>query len=318
MKLVFMGTPDFAVDALKALYDAGHEIVLVVTQPDRPKGRSMTPVPCPVKEMAQSLNLPVFQPEKIKREEAVEELKKYPADAFVVAAFGQILSQEILDMPRLGCFNIHASLLPKLRGAAPIQWSVLNGDETTGVTIMEMNAGLDTGDILIQKEIPITEEDTGDSMFEKLKVLGASLIVEALPLIEAGELKGIPQDSTKSTYAGMLNKSMGRISFKESAEHIARLVRGLYSWPCAYAYSEGKCYKFLMAHAAKGEELTEVLDYMNGASAVPGEVVFCSKDTIYIMTGDGILALTRLQPEGKKQMSAHDFLLGYHVTGFEE
>jgi len=209
MKIVFMGTPDFAVGALEAIVAAGHEVTCVVTQPDKPKGRGKEIQFPPVKECALKHGIPVFQPLKIKTPEAVAELRTYEADLFVVAAFGQILSAEILHMPKYGCINIHASLLPKYRGAAPIQWAIINGEIQTGVTIMQMNEGLDTGDMLTKAVVEIAERETGDSLHDKLMEAGAKLVVETIPMIEQGTVKAEVQDDTKSCYAKMLQKSMG-------------------------------------------------------------------------------------------------------------
>lgn len=305
MKVVFMGTPDFAVGALEAIIEAGHEVVLVVTQPDRQKGRGKEVQYSPVKECALKHNIEVFQPLKIKEAAAVENLKKYPADIFVVAAFGQILSQEILDMPKHGCVNIHASLLPKYRGAAPIQWCILDGEEKTGVTIMQMNAGLDTGDILMQKEIEIASDETGESLFDRLATLGASAIVEALPLIESGALVPTPQDDAKSTYAGMLKKDMGLIDFSDDCAKIERYVRGLNSWPSAYTSYKGKTLKIWESSVATDGCLKK--------DVVPGEVVAVDKQSIYVCCGNGVLKITSVQLEGKKRMNVSDFLLGYHI-----
>lgn len=236
MKIVFMGTPDFAVGALEAMIQAGHEITCVVTQPDKPKGRGKEMQFTPVKECAVKHGIPVFQPVKIKTPEAVAELKTYEADIFVVAAFGQILSQEILDMPKYGCVNIHASLLPKYRGAAPIQWAILDGETETGVTIMQMNAGLDTGDMLVKTVVPIDAKETGESLHDKLSEAGAKLIVEALVQIEQGTLTPEVQDDAKSCYAKMLTKSLGHIDWSQSAVVIERLVRGLNSYECVYFF----------------------------------------------------------------------------------
>ena len=240
MKIVFMGTPDFAAGSLKALIAAGHDILLVVTQPDRAKGRSDKPVPSPVKEVALENNIPVFQPLKIKTSESVAELKKYDADIFVVAAFGQIISKEILDMPRLGCVNIHASLLPKYRGASPIQQVILDGEEKTGVTIMQMDEGIDTGDMLYKIETEITEEDTFETLHDRLMEIGGRAITEALELLEKGELKPEKQDDSKSNYAKLIKKEMGRIDFTKSADVIGRLVRGMNPWPSAFTFLDGK------------------------------------------------------------------------------
>ena len=298
MKIIYMGTPDFAVGPLKALIEAGHEICAVVTQPDRQKGRGKEMAPSPVKECAMEYGLPVLTPVKIKEAEAIEELKRYPADIFVVAAFGQILSEEILNMPEYGCVNIHASLLPKYRGAAPIQWSIIDGEKETGVTIMQMDKGLDTGDILFQKKVPITEEETGASLFDKLAEAGAELIVEALAKIEKGEVTPLKQDDNNSCYAKMLSKSTGKIDWNKSAVEIERLVRGLNSWPSAYTEYKGKQLKIWKA---------EVLPHIEGK---PGTIAKVTKDAVIVCTGDGALSLLEIQLEGKKRMSTKEFLLG--------
>ena len=229
MKVVFMGTPDFAVGALESIIKAGHEITAVVTQPDKPKGRGKEVQISPVKACALEHGLPVFQPVKIKTQEAVTQLRTYEADIFVVAAFGQILSKEILDMPRYGCVNIHASLLPKYRGAAPIQWAVIDGEEETGVTIQQMNEGVDTGDILTQEIVRLDEKETGASLFDKLAVCGAELIVKTLAMIEAGSIVPVKQDDSKSTHAKMLSKDMGKLDFSQDAVVLERKILGLNS-----------------------------------------------------------------------------------------
>ncbi len=302
MKILFMGSPDFAACALQALVDAGHEIVLAVTQPDRVKGRSKELQFTPVKECALKNGIEVFQPLKIKTPEAVAEIKKKDADVYVVAAFGQILSQEILDIPRLGCINIHASLLPKYRGAAPIQWSILDGEKETGVTIMQMNAGIDTGDIFMQKKVAIEDTDTGESLFDKLAQLGAEAIVEALPLIESGELKAVKQDDGSSTYVGMLGKEMGNIDWSWDAAKIERYVRGLNSWPSAYTNLNGKTLKIWTSSVYDGE-----------STGKHGEVVAINKDSIDVQCGTGLLRISELQLEGKKRMAVSDFLRGYQL-----
>ncbi len=308
MKIIFMGTPDFSVGALEALIQAGHEISLVVTQPDKPKGRSGAMQFPPVKECAVKYDIPVFQPERIKRPEAVAVLKEYEADIYVVAAFGQILSKEILELPRYGCVNIHASLLPKYRGASPIQQAVIDGEEKSGVTIMQMNEGMDTGDILYQKELELDAKETGESLFDKLAVLGAEAIVEVLPMIENGEVEPIPQDDSKATHVKMITKAQGQIDFSDSAVVIERLIRGMNSWPSAYTYLNGKQVKIW-----DGDVLTE-----NESEAdCPGTIVRVEKDAIYVQTGDGVLKINELQLEGKKRMNTHDFLLGYKVEAGE-
>lgn len=307
MKIVFMGTPDFARTALESIIEAGHEVVLAVTQPDKPKGRSGELQPCEVKECALEHNIPVFQPQKIKLPENVAELKKYDADIYVVAAFGQILSQEILDIPRFGCVNIHASLLPEYRGAAPIQQAIIDGKKTTGVTIMQMAAGMDTGDILIQRAIPISDDETGGGLFDKLSVLGGELIVEALPKIERGELKPVPQDENLATKCDKLSKDMGRIDFFKSAEEINNLVRGLSPWPSAYTKLSDKSLKIWKANVVKKESLTVSGDM---EKCTPGTIVDIQKDSFTISTGKEFLRVYEVQLEGKKRMEVKDFLLG--------
>ena len=302
MKIIFMGTPDFAVLALRKLHEAGHEILLVVTQPDKPKGRSKLYLPSPVKEEALRLGVEVFQPDRIKKEENIEVLKKYPADVFVVAAFGQILSKEILEMPRYGCINIHASLLPMYRGAAPIQWSILNGEKKSGVTIMQMDEGLDTGDMLLSGEVAIEDTDTADSLHDKLSELGADLIVDALSKLEKGELKAVPQPEGPLFYAKMIKKEDGALDFNESAESLALKVRAFWSWPATFALYNGSLVKICSAYASCDES------GMN-----PGDVCRVDKDAIYIQTGKGELVITNIQIQGKKAMPVKDFLLGKKV-----
>ena len=243
MKIVFMGTPDLAAEVLDTMMRNGCEVSLAVTQPDRPKGRGRGVIKTPVHECADKWGIPVFSPVRVKRPEAVARLREEAPDLIVVAAFGQILSKEILELPRFGCVNVHASLLPKYRGAAPIQWAVINGEEKSGVTIMQMDEGLDTGDILLQEEIPLEANETGESLYNKMAKLGGTLLVKALPMIEAGTLTPIKQDDEASTYASMLKKEMGNIDWNMPADKIERLVRGLNSWPGAYTFMNGKMLK---------------------------------------------------------------------------
>lgn len=302
MKIVFMGTPDFAVGALEALVEAGHDVVAVVTQPDKPKGRGKEMQQTPVKECALKHNIDVFQPVKIKTPEAVEVLRGYGAELFVVAAFGQILSKEILDMPKFGCVNIHASLLPKYRGAAPIQWAILDGEKETGVTIMQMNEGLDTGDMLTKVVVPIEDTDTGESLFDKLAEAGAKLLIETIPQIEAGELTPQPQDDSLSTYAKMIKKEMGLIDWKKEAVVLERLVRGMNSWPSAYTHFNGKTLKIWETEIEEGN-----------SNMAPGMVAEVTKNSIKVQTGQDLLVLKQIQLEGKKRMDVASFLLGYKV-----
>lgn len=306
MKVVYMGTPDFAVGALEALIEAGHQVTAVVTQPDKPKGRGKEVQMSPVKACALKYNIPVLQPVKIKEAEAVETLRTYQADIFVVAAFGQILSEEILAMPKYGCVNIHASLLPKYRGAGPIQWAIINGEKITGVTIMRMDKGLDTGDMLFQKEVAIAPDETADTLHDKLAEAGAHLIVEALAKIEAGDVTPVKQKDEESCYAKMLTKAMGRIDWQMDAKKLDCLIRGLISWPGASTVFRGKSSKIWK------EEVVSEQDGFN-AMAQPGTVVRVEKDAFYVQTGKGILKILEAQPEGKKRMAVKDFLLGYPV-----
>lgn len=303
MKIVFMGTPDFSVEALEALIRAGHEITAVVTQPDKARGRSGSPQYSPVKECALAHGIPVLQPQRIKRPEAVAELKTFEADVFVVVAFGQILSQEILDMPAHGCLNIHASLLPRYRGASPIQHVILNGEERTGITIQQMDAGVDTGDILYQLELPIHREDTSETLFEKLAPLGGQAIVETLRLLEEGKLQPRKQEDGESSYAPLITKEMGRIDFSRDALSIERLVHGMNPWPSAYTFYQGKQLKIWDAAALEEETALE-----------PGTVAAVGRQDFTVAAGGGLLRVRELQLEGKKRMSAHDFLLGVHLA----
>lgn len=300
MKVVYMGTPDFAVGPLEAIIEAGHEVTAVVTQPDKPKGRGKEMAASPVKECAVKHGIPVLTPVKIKTAEAVAQLREYPADIFVVAAFGQILSEEILQMPKYGCVNIHASLLPKYRGAAPIQWSIIDGEEETGVTIMQMDKGLDTGDILFQQKVSITSEDTGESLFDKLAEAGSTLIVTALAKIGEGDVHPVKQDDAKSCYAKMLTKAVGKIDWNKSAAEIERLIRGLNSWPSAYTFYNGKQLKIWKAKVLQAADAVQT----------PGTIAKVTKDMVVVCTGDGALALQELQLEGKKRMSTEEFLRG--------
>lgn len=303
MRIVFMGTPDFAVGALDALRRAGHEILLVVTQPDKPKGRSGQFTPPPVKEYAVRYGYEVFQPEKIKRAEAVEVLRKYPADVFVVAAFGQLLSQEILDMPKAGCINIHASLLPKYRGASPIQHVILEGEKETGITVMQMNAGLDTGDMLYVKKCAIEDTDTFETLHDKLMVLGGEAITEALALQEQGKLVPVKQQDELSCYARLISKADGKMDFSRSARELDLQVRGMNPWPSAFTFYKGKQLKIWRTRVLAGT-----------CPEKPGTVFAVGKDSFCVAAGQGSLEILELQLEGKKRMSTHDFLLGVKLA----
>ena len=243
MKIIFMGTPDFAVGTLEALLGAGHEITLVVSQPDKPKGRGHELIPTPVKAAALAHNLRIYQPARLRDETAEETLRNTEADVIVVAAFGQLVPKSILEMKRYGCINVHGSLLPKYRGAAPIQWAVIDGEEKSGITIMQMDEGLDTGDMLLKAEVPLSPKETGGSLFEKLSALGASLCVEALEGLEAGALIPQKQGESPTAYAQMLTKEMGELNWSRPAKELECLIRGLNPWPSAYTRLSGKTLK---------------------------------------------------------------------------
>lgn len=300
MKIIFMGTPDYAAAALEALLEAGHEVTAVVTQPDRAKGRSGQVQCTPVKECAVRHGIAVLQPVRLKAPEAVEELKKYEADVCVVAAFGQILSKEILALPRFGCVNIHASLLPKYRGAAPINQCIIDGEQETGVTIMQMDAGIDTGDILTQKKVIIEDKETAETLFDKLSQAGAALIVETLPMLERGEITPVKQDESLAGYVKMMDKSRGKIDWTSDAASIERLVRGLNPWPSAYTSCQGKTVKIWRSDAVAAVE----------AAQQPGTIVSVGKDFFDVACGSGNLRIYELQLEGKKRMDTKSFLLG--------
>ena len=316
MKIIFMGTPDFAVVPLEEIYKAGHEIVLIVTQPDKPRGRSGKLNPSPVKKWAIEHNIEVFQPKRIRDEEAVNYLSKIECDIAVVAAFGQILPKSILDMPRFGCINVHASLLPKYRGAAPIQWAILNGEKKSGVTIMQMGEGLDDGDMLLTREVMLDGTETGGSLFDDLAQLGGKAVVEALELIEQGSINPVKQDESAATHVSMINKELGRINWSDAAERIERYVRGLNPWPSAYSSFKGKNLKIWRSHVVPSEELDS--KGVNPADYKAGQVCFVNKKCVFVATGDGVLSLDEIQLEGKKRMEIAPFLLGNDVLLGEE
>ena len=304
MRVVFMGTPDFAVGTLKALIDSRHEVVAVVTQPDKPKGRGKAMQFTPVKEVAAEAGIPILQPKKVREAEVIEEIQKFEPEVIVVVAFGQIIPKTILDMPKYGCVNVHASLLPKYRGAAPIQWAVIDGEEKSGVTTMQMDEGLDTGDMLLTEEVILAEDETGGSLFDKLSEVGAQLLLKTLDALEDGTVVPQPQPEESPTpYAAMLNKKMGEIDWNQSAVKIERLVRGLNPWPSAYTHLGGKTLKIWKA----------AVHPCTGAGADAGSVILTDKKHFSIQTGDGILEILELQLEGKKRMTADAFLRGYQL-----
>lgn len=303
MRIIFMGTPDFSVGTLEALVEAGHDVCLVVTQPDKPKGRGKEMQFTPVKEAAVKHGIPVFQPRRVREPECVEELRKYNADVCVVIAFGQILPKEILELTPYGCMNVHASLLPAYRGAAPIQWALISGEKVTGITTMQMDEGLDTGDMLLKVEVPITNEDTGETLHDKMAEAGAKLAVETLAQMEKGLLKPEKQGETTTPYAKMLKKEMGNIDWTKPADEIERLVRGMNSWPSAYTKWENKVMKIW--RAAVEEKDTQ---------AAAGTIVNVTKDDFSVQTGKGLLVVKELQIPGKKRMDAGAFLRGYQIA----
>ncbi len=305
MKVIFMGTPEFSVGTLEALIEAGHEVALAVTQPDKPKGRGGKMQYTPVKEAALKHGIPVFQPKKVREPECVEELKQYNADIIVVIAFGQILPKEILEMTPFGCVNVHASLLPKYRGAAPVQWAVIDGEEVSGVTTMQMDEGLDTGDMLLKTEIRLDEKETGGSLHDKLAAAGAELCVRTLKGLEEKTVVPKPQGESPTAYARMLDKKLGNIDWSRDAESIERLVRGLNPWPSAYTNWDGKVMKIWEARAEKRAAET---------GGVPGTVISVEKDGFCVETGDGVLKVLALQIPGKKRMEADAFLRGYEIA----
>ncbi|WP_457755995.1 methionyl-tRNA formyltransferase [Thermodesulfatator indicus] len=299
LRIIFMGTPAFAVPILKALLTREDEVVAVVTQPDKPAGRGKRLTPPPVKLVAQEKGVPVFQPAKIKDQEFLETLKKLLPDVIVVAAYGKILPKEVLEIPRFGCINVHASLLPKFRGAAPINWAIIAGEKETGITIMQMDEGMDTGDILLMEKIPILPEDTAGTLHDKLAQLGAKLINEALDRLKEGKLFPQKQPDEGVSYAPMLRKEDGLIDFNKPARELANLIRGLDPWPTAYAYFRGKLVKFF------SPEFDE-RDY-----GPPGEILGLSQGKLLVGTGKGLLKIGELQLEGKKRITAQEFWRGY-------
>ena len=299
LRIVYAGTPDFAVPALQALLDSSHQVVAVYTQPDRPAGRGRKLRASPVKELALEYGVVVEQPESLRDAEVQEKLAAYAADVMIVAAYGLILPQAVLDIPRLGCLNIHGSLLPRWRGAAPIQRAIMEGDGETGVTIMQMEAGLDTGDMLLKKSLPITEVDTAASLHDQLAELGAVALIEVLDGLSAGNIEAEPQDESLATYAAKLSKAEADIDWTQSAAQISRLIRGLNPWPVAQTIYHDQPLRLWMARSIAGD-----------TAGPPGAVLFEGPEGIDVATGDGILRVMRLQLPGGKPLTARDFLNG--------
>ena len=311
MRVIFMGTPDFSVGTLEALVAAGHDVCLVVTQPDKPKGRGGRMQYTPVKEKAMFYGIPVYQPKKVRDPECVEELRKYNADVIVVVAFGQILPKSVLEMTPYGCINVHASLLPKYRGAAPIQWAIIEGESVTGVTTMQMDEGLDTGDMIMKTEVPIADDETGETLHDKLAAAGADLCVETLKALEEGTAKREKQGESPTAYAKMLTKELGNIDWTQPAVKIERLIRGLNSWPGTYSRWEGKVMKIWRAEVVRDGEVTA--DSRTGkmpAGVLPGTVTAVGKNDFEVQTGDGVLRIQEVQMPGKKRIDTGAFLRG--------
>lgn len=302
MRIVFMGTPDFAVPSLEALLTK-HEVVLVVTQPDKPKGRGKKMVFPPVKECALAHGIPVLQPEKVKEESFIEELRSYAPDLIAVTAFGQILTEPILKMPKYGCINVHGSLLPKYRGAAPMQWSIIDGEKVTGITTMYMAKGLDSGDMLLKREVEITAEDTFATLHDKMAETGADLLLETLDGLEAGTISRQEQNHEEATYAPMITKETGHIDWSKTGEEIINLIRGLNPAPAAYTVYEGETLKIF------GAEKTEY----SAEDAACGEIVAVTKKGFAVKCGDGVLLVNELQARGGKRMAADAYLRGHEM-----
>jgi methionyl-tRNA formyltransferase len=303
IRIVFMGSPEFALPSLKSLIENRYTVVGVVTQPDQPAGRGRKLTPPPVKTLAVELNLPIIQPQKLRMPGVIEQLRTWAPDIIIVVAFGQILPKEVLDLPKFGCINVHASLLPRWRGAAPIQAAILHGDHETGVTIMKMDSGLDTGPILKQKSIPIEPDDTAGSLSKRLSQLGSELLIETLPLYLHGELTPQPQDDAKASYAPMLKKADGELDFSKPASLLARQVRAFNPWPGAFTIWKGQAIKILRAHEVEDEHLTSKLPLL------PGQT-FIYQDQPAVCTGKGLFVLDEVQPAGKRPMEGKVFLRG--------
>ena len=299
MRIVFMGTPDFAVPSLQMLIDRGETVCAVFTQPDKPKGRGHKLQAPPVKELALSYNIPVYQPATLRDEEPQRLLADLAPELIVVAAYGKLLPKAVLDLPKYGCINVHGSLLPKYRGAVPIQWAVINGEQTTGVTTMYMGEGMDTGDMLLKAETPIGPEETAGELFDRLMVLGAELLGETLDALAAGTLQRIPQDEAQATKAPMLSKELSKLDFHRPAAELHNLIRGLNPWPCAVAELDGKRLKLLASKVVE-------------ESGAPGEVIE-REDGMVVFCGKGALRITELQTETGKRMGGAEYLRGHPI-----
>ncbi|WP_187385769.1 methionyl-tRNA formyltransferase [Gorillibacterium timonense] len=302
MKILFMGTPDFAVPSLRVLLEEGYEIVGVVTQPDRPKGRKRVLTPTPVKVEALEHGIPVLQPERLRRPEAVAKVAALAPDLIVTAAYGQILPKAVLELPRLGCINVHGSLLPKYRGGAPIQYAVMNGDAESGVTIMYMAEGIDTGDMISKVVVPITDEDTAGTLFDKLSVEGAELLRRTLPELIAGKITAVPQNVAEATHSPTIKREDEQLDWSRPANVLFNQIRGLNPWPVAYTLHNGEVFKVWMAAPPKGQ--ADSTAGSASAQSLPGTVLTVNGDGIEVATGNGTLWLTEVQPSGRKAMDA--------------
>jgi methionyl-tRNA formyltransferase len=299
-RIVFMGTPGFAVPTLKALIESENDLVSVITKPDTPKGRGRRVTPPPIKTLALDYNIPVSQPEKIKTDQFYTELKECEPDIICVAAYGKILPKSILDLPTYGCINVHASLLPKYRGAAPVNWAIIRGEKITGITTMMMDEEMDTGDILLQREVKIEVEDDAESLSEKLSIAGAEVLIETIRLQKEGKLPRMPQDHSKATYAPMLKKEHGIIDWRKSAEEILNLIRGTLPWPGAHTTINGKNLKLYKAEVSHG-------------TGQPGEVIMSESGSLRVATGDGAVDIREIQIEGGKRLPTRAFLIGRKI-----
>ncbi|MFR3499909.1 MAG: methionyl-tRNA formyltransferase [Paraclostridium bifermentans] len=303
MKIVFMGTPEFAVPCLQKIIDEGHEVVAVVTQPDKPKGRGKKLAMPPVKELALKYDIPVYQPLKAREESFVDTLKEMNPELIVVVAFGQILPKSILDIPKYGCVNVHASLLPRYRGAAPLNWVIINGEEKTGVTTMYMDEGLDTGDMILKSEIPLDDEITAGELHDKMMIDGAKVLKETIDSIEKGEAPREKQSNENTCYSPIMNKSLGNIDWNKSAIDIHNLVRGINPWPSAYTTYEGQTMKIWK---------TKVID--KNSDKDPGTIISVDKEGINVSTSEGIVQIKEIQMAGKKRMEVPEYIKGNNIN----
>ncbi len=300
MRILMMGTPDFAIPTLDALMASEHEVVGVVTQQDKPKGRGQHLVPTPLKESALNYGLAVYQPQTLKDESFLDLLRKLSPEMIVVVAYGKILPKAVLDFPKYGCVNVHASLLPKYRGAGPIQWAIINGETETGITTMQMGEGLDTGDILLQRSVPVTDATTADVLFDTLATLGGQLLIETVVGMENGTITPVKQQEADASYAPMLDKSTGYIDFSDEAHRILRRIRGVTPWPSALVLYEGKRMKIYDATVVK-----------QSSKSSPGTILTVSREGILVACGQDCLLITEIQMEGSKRMCVSEYLLGH-------